>query len=184
MATAQQTKSPRQRGTTTQAAKERKPSAGKRTGASARRSSTTRAAARPSTGTTIRTGEDTAARKVTTTARRPGTSRGGRRQMNGDRGAAVPIPVVTPHVTIYRVHVPGPGVQEMMEAGRSAASHLPPPERLAFYSGLGAAAVMGVISWPVAAAVGLGTVIARRARGRNGGGDGEITRIEQPEQAG
>ncbi|RAY11305.1 hypothetical protein DPM19_31020 [Actinomadura craniellae] len=52
-----------------------------------------------------------------------------------------------------------------MDAGRSAASHLPAPGRIAFYGGLGAAAVAGVLDWPVAAAIGIGTVVARRARG-------------------
>ncbi|TNY34677.1 hypothetical protein EIO00_22610 [Thermomonospora catenispora] len=62
----------------------------------------------------------------------------------------------------------------MAEAGRSAASHLPPPERLAFYGGLGAMAAFNVISWPVAAAIGVGTAIARRGlseRGRAGEGE-------------
>jgi hypothetical protein len=48
------------------------------------------------------------------------------------------------------------------EAGRLVAGFLPPPERLVFYGGLGVAAVLGAIDWPVAAAIGLGTMIARR----------------------
>jgi hypothetical protein len=48
------------------------------------------------------------------------------------------------------------------EAGRLVAGFLPPPERLLFYGGLGVAAVLGAIDWPVAAAIGLGTMIARR----------------------
>jgi hypothetical protein len=48
------------------------------------------------------------------------------------------------------------------DAGRLMAGYLPPPERLAFYGGLGLAATLGAIDWPVAAAVGLGTIIARR----------------------
>jgi hypothetical protein len=48
------------------------------------------------------------------------------------------------------------------DAGRLIAGYLPPPERLAFYGGLGVAAVLGAIDWPVAAAIGIGTMIARR----------------------
>jgi hypothetical protein len=57
------------------------------------------------------------------------------------------------------------------EAGRAVAGFLPPPERLVFYGGLGVAAVLGAIDWPVAAAIGLGTMIARRTgRGMGMGG--------------
>jgi hypothetical protein len=80
------------------------------------------------------------------------------------RGVTIPIPVVTPHLSVYRLHVPAPGVPTVGEAGRAAASHVHVPGRVAFYGGLGAAAVFGVIEWPVAAAIGLGTAVARRAR--------------------
>lgn len=55
-----------------------------------------------------------------------------------------------------------PGMNYVGDAGRLMAGYLPPPERLAFYGGLGVAAVLGAIDWPVAAAIGLGTMIARR----------------------
>jgi hypothetical protein len=80
--------------------------------------------------------------------------------------AVVPIPVITPRVKVLKLHVPPPGMAYVEDAGRVMASYLPPPERLAFYGGLGAAAIFGIIDWPVAAAIGLGTVIARRAVGR------------------
>jgi hypothetical protein len=70
-------------------------------------------------------------------------------------GVKVPIPVVTPHVKVLHVPVPGSG---------GGARRLPPPDRLVFYGALGAMAVFDVISWPVAAAIGAGTVVARRAR--------------------
>jgi hypothetical protein len=60
------------------------------------------------------------------------------------------------------MHIPMPGMSYVGDAGRLMAGYLPPPERLAFYGGLGLAAVLGAIDWPVAAAVGLGTMIARR----------------------
>jgi hypothetical protein len=60
------------------------------------------------------------------------------------------------------MHIPMPGLSYVGDAGRLMAGYLPPPERLAFYGGLGLAAVLGAIDWPVAAAIGLGTMIARR----------------------
>jgi hypothetical protein len=60
------------------------------------------------------------------------------------------------------MHIPMPGMSYVGDAGRLMAGYLPPPERLAFYGGLGLAAVLGAIDWPVATAIGLGTMIARR----------------------
>jgi len=45
---------------------------------------------------------------------------------------------------------------------------LPDRDQLALYGGLGAAAVIGMIDWPVAAAVAAGTLVARRARRSSG----------------
>lgn len=80
--------------------------------------------------------------------------------------SAVPIPLITPRVRVVKLHVPPPGMAYVEDAGRLVASYLPPPGRLAFYGGLGVAAVFGLIDWPVAAAIGIGTVVARRAVGR------------------
>jgi hypothetical protein len=72
----------------------------------------------------------------------------------------VSVPVLTPHMRT--VHVPTPGMSYVGDAGRLVAGYLPPPERLAFYGGLGIAAILGAIDWPVAAAIGIGTMVARR----------------------
>ncbi|WP_344592678.1 hypothetical protein [Actinomadura vinacea] len=61
-----------------------------------------------------------------------------------------------------------PNMSAAGQAVGSAGSRLPSPPQLAFYGGLAATAVFGVIEWPVAAAIGVGTMIARRAR-RPGG---------------
>lgn len=37
---------------------------------------------------------------------------------------------------------------------------LPPPDRLAYYAGLGAIAAFGVIDWPVALVIGAGHILA------------------------
>lgn len=80
-----------------------------------------------------------------------------------EHGARVPIPIVTPQVKVYHLPVPAAG------------GALPPPDRLVFYGGLGAMAALNVISWPVAAAIGVGTMLAGRARRR------ERSRSDQPE---
>lgn len=78
---------------------------------------------------------------------------------------------------VLKLHVPAPGMTYVEDAGRLVASYLPPPGRLAFYGGLGAAAVFGLIDWPVAAAIGIGTVVARRAVGR---GESPMARPKAP----
>lgn len=82
------------------------------------------------------------------------------------RTATVRLPFVTAEFKAPELHVPRPPAppsgKEVADAGRVAVSYLPPPERLAYYGGLGALAVLGVIEWPVAAAIGAGTVIAQR----------------------
>jgi hypothetical protein len=55
------------------------------------------------------------------------------------------------------------GRREIGDAARGAASLLPPPRELVFYTGLGALGALGLVEWPVAAAIGAGTMIARRS---------------------
>lgn len=43
---------------------------------------------------------------------------------------------------------------------------LPPVDKLAFYAGLGAAAAVGVIEWPIALVTGLGHLLADDRRNR------------------
>jgi hypothetical protein len=121
-----------------------------------------------------------ASRSKTSTAKKPSTAKGGatttvRRRAerpsaaraNGN-GVDVTVPVLTPH--LRTVHVPTPGMSYVEDAGRVVAGYLPSPGRLAFYGGLGVAAVVGLLDWPVAAAIGIGTAIARRTAGRGGAG--------------
>ncbi|HKS44679.1 MAG TPA: hypothetical protein VJT49_06105 [Amycolatopsis sp.] len=51
--------------------------------------------------------------------------------------------------------------------------HVPPPERLAFYAGLGALAAFGFIEWPVAVVVVAGHVLADQHWSRAVAGLGE-----------
>jgi hypothetical protein len=82
------------------------------------------------------------------------TRRGGQ----AAHGATIPVPVPELHTR----HVPVP--ETVGQARRTLGRGLPPPERLAFYGALAAGAVFGIIDWPVAAAIGVGTIIARRTR--------------------
>lgn len=84
-----------------------------------------------------------------------------------ERMARLPVPVVTPRMRV--IHVPAPGMPDVSGAGRSLAAHLPPREQLAYYGGLGVMAAVGMISWPVAAAIGVGIAVARHARGTANG---------------
>ncbi|MGI8312932.1 hypothetical protein [Saccharopolyspora hattusasensis] len=43
-------------------------------------------------------------------------------------------------------------------------THLPSAAQAAYYGGLGALAALSIIEWPVAAAIGIGTVVAQRSR--------------------
>lgn len=66
-----------------------------------------------------------------------------------------------PHVGMP--HISGRDVGHAMDVART---FLPPPERIMYYGGLGALAALGILEWPVAAAIGAGTMIAQRAKSR------------------
>ncbi len=54
-------------------------------------------------------------------------------------------------------------------AAQAVRANLPPTERLLYYGGLGVMATVGVLEWPVAAAVGVGVWLAGRAGARSPG---------------
>ncbi|KUO09833.1 hypothetical protein AQJ58_22560 [Streptomyces sp. DSM 15324] len=63
----------------------------------------------------------------------------------------VPIPYVTPG--------------DIFTNARTAASLLPAPRKLAYYTVLGAMTVAGALEWPVAVAVGAATEVITREQG-------------------
>ena len=63
--------------------------------------------------------------------------------------------------------MPKPG--QLVQAAGAATSFLPPRDRLLYYGGLGTAAVLGVIEWPVAIAIGAGIAIMERSHQERGG---------------
>lgn len=55
-----------------------------------------------------------------------------------------------------RVRRIGPGIR-MPVVG---VVHVPPPDRLAYFAGLGLLAALGVVEWPVAAVIGAGHLLS------------------------
>ncbi|MBB5159576.1 hypothetical protein [Saccharopolyspora phatthalungensis] len=77
------------------------------------------------------------------------------------------LPFVT--MEFHRLDVRFPGREEFAGAVSSVRENLPSPGHLAFYGGLGALAALSLIEWPVAAAIGIGTVVTQRAAGGTSG---------------
>ena len=76
--------------------------------------------------------------------------------------------MVHSRVPVLRVNAAAarPVVAQARWAAQALMSNLPPPERLLYYGGLGLAATVGVLEWPVAAAAGAGVWVASRTRAR------------------
>jgi hypothetical protein len=76
------------------------------------------------------------------------------------------VPLVNVRVPVLRAHVPGGDMarQQTMWAAQTVRSYLPPVERLLYYGGLGTAAVVGALEWPVAVAAGAGVWVATHTR--------------------
>lgn len=91
---------------------------------------------------------------------------------------ALDTPVVSVRVHRPRLRLPRMTTEPAERAARAAKSALPPPSRLAYYGGLGAAAALGAIEWPVAVAIGVGTAIGQRVHR-----DGRRARQAEPESA-
>jgi hypothetical protein len=81
-------------------------------------------------------------------------------EAGGRRAATLNLPFVTAEFRAPDLHVPGR--QELGNAAREARSMLPSRSSMLFYGGLAATAVVGVIEWPVAAAIGVGAALASR----------------------
>ncbi|MCP2292578.1 hypothetical protein ACFYT3_33455 [Nocardia amikacinitolerans] len=83
----------------------------------------------------------------------------------GDGGLRVPIPTVG--VRMARVPLP-PGSRTAAEGVSSVTTavlhRVPDRESMLYYGGLGAAAATGLVSWPVATAIGVGVWVAEHAR--------------------
>jgi hypothetical protein len=93
---------------------------------------------------------------------RPERPAGG--SFEGHRSATVNLPFVTAEFRMPNLRTPTR--EDLQAAARGVQSLLPtqPPSRksMLFYGGLAATAVAGVIEWPVATAIGIGSALASR----------------------
>lgn len=83
----------------------------------------------------------------------------------GARSYRVNLPFVSAEFHAPRVsvpHVPMPNRRTIGDTVGAARDRLPSPGRIAFYGGLAAMAVLQLIEWPVAVALGVGTALASR----------------------
>ncbi|MCU1626862.1 MAG: hypothetical protein JWP64_1811 [Pseudonocardia sp.] len=96
----------------------------------------------------------------------------------GERSATVNLPFVTAQFRAPHLHLPGRA--DLDAAARGAQSLLPSPKSLLFFGGLAATAVAGIIEWPVAAAIGVGTALASRgeANPEPHGGTSQVAEAE------
>jgi hypothetical protein len=78
----------------------------------------------------------------------------------GRRSATVNLPFMTAQFRAPDLHLPGRG--RLAGAARDVGSLLPSKRSALFYGALTATAVVGVIEWPVVAAIGVGTALASR----------------------
>jgi len=93
----------------------------------------------------------------------------GAKSHDGPRTATVNLPFVTAEFRapqLHMPHVPAPhvGKHEVVAAAQTARSYLPEPRQALYYGGLALLAAVEVLEWPVAAAIGVGTALAGRAR--------------------
>ena len=80
------------------------------------------------------------------------------RAAEGRRSATIDLPFVTAQFRAPELRVPTR--EDLDTAARSARSMLPSGRSALFYGGLAVTAVVGIIEWPVAVAVGVGTALA------------------------
>lgn len=85
-----------------------------------------------------------------------------RREAGLVRRTAATVPVLHVRVPVLRVRVPDVGAW-VAQTGWAVRANVPPTERLLYYGGLGLAAVVGLVEWPVAVAVGAGVWVASRS---------------------
>jgi hypothetical protein len=88
------------------------------------------------------------------------------------RTATVNLPFVTAQFRAPDLHLPKPRRPEMGAALQRARNFLPSPQQALYYGGLGLMAAFELVEWPVAAAIGVGTALARRGTGGDRGGTG------------
>jgi hypothetical protein len=77
--------------------------------------------------------------------------------------ATVDLPFVTAKFTVPEVHMPRQ--EDFASAAEAVRAQLPSRDHALFYGGLTAGAVLSIIDWPVALAIGVGHALVTRSRG-------------------
>jgi hypothetical protein len=94
------------------------------------------------------------------TAEAEQTERTGNGEARREPTATLDLPLVTMQFRAPHLHVPGRGDVEAV--ARGARSWLPEPKAALYFGALAVTAALGVIEWPVAAAIGVGMALASR----------------------
>jgi hypothetical protein len=81
-------------------------------------------------------------------------------RFEGRRSATVNLPFVTAQFRMPDMRAPSR--EELEAAAQGVRSLLPSRKSMLFYGGLAVTAAAGVIQWPVATAIGIGTALASR----------------------
>jgi hypothetical protein len=102
-------------------------------------------------------------------------------RFEGQRSATVNLPFVTAQFRVPDLHAPTR--DDLDAATRGARSMLPSGKAMLFFGGLAATVVAGVIDWPVAAAIGVGSALASRGAA-NPEPRGETPQAAQAETSG
>jgi hypothetical protein len=121
------------------------------------------------TRTSRRTADDKGAAATGSDADEAGTAQ---KDTGHPRTATVNLPFVTAQFHAPDLHLPKPRQPEMGAALQRARNFLPSPQQALYYGGLGLMAALELVEWPVAAAIGVGTALARRGTGAGRGETG------------
>jgi hypothetical protein len=131
----------------------------------------------------------TSQRRTATTADQKGTAATGnnadeagtaQKDTGHPHTATVNLPFVTAQFRTPDLHLPKPRPQEIGAALESVRTFLPSPQQALYYGGLALMAAVELVEWPVAAAIAVGTALARRGSG----GDSRGTATSRPRHAG
>jgi hypothetical protein len=110
-------------------------------------------------GKTSQPARTTSTAKATDTTKSTSTAGGGGGRARS-HGTRVDLPFVSAEFHRPDVHLPS--TQDVTAAAQVVRSQMPSPTHALFYGGLAAGAILSVIEWPVALAIGVGTALVSR----------------------
>jgi hypothetical protein len=134
-----------------------------------RKATARKAAARTATAGTAVAGKAAAGKETAADRAAANTNRGSHRTPGRSQVVSlvsVRLPVVNARVPMLRLHPPEASAAQTRWVAQAVRANLPTTERMMYYGGLAALAAIGVLEWPVAAAVGAGVWVAARTSRR------------------